>query len=56
MKQILFNLTYAVYWDEENKTAHILTPVKVYHLDYIRYELLKNGYNYKNIVIGRPDV
>ena len=56
MEQILFDLAYDIYWDEENKTVHIFTPVKVYHLDYIRCELLRHGYIYENIVIGRPDV
>jgi hypothetical protein len=56
MKQILFDLAYDIYWDEENKTAHILTPVKTYHLNLIRCELLSHGYIYENIVIGRPDV
>ena len=56
MEQILFDLKYNIYWDDVYKVAHIYSPVKVYHLDYIRYELIRNGYLFENIVIGRPDL
>ena len=56
MEQILKDLKYSIYWDDVNKEVHINTPVKVRHLDYIRYELLIHGYLFKNIIIGRPDL
>ncbi len=53
-ERILLNLKYEIYWEEDSKTVFILSPVKVKHLEDIKYQLLYNGYYYKNLIIGRP--
>jgi hypothetical protein len=52
--RILLNLKYEIYWYKDSSTALILSPVKVKHLEEIKYQLLYNGYYYKNLIIGRP--
>lgn len=54
--QILPQCRYEIEWEEETKTAYIREPIKTHHLEEIEIMLIINGYRYKNIVIGDPDV
>lgn len=56
MVQIIEMLKYNIYYDYTTDTAYINSVVKVRHLKQIREWLLEEGYKFKNIVIGRPDV
>lgn len=49
-------LKYETYYDYETKTVYIRDKVKVRDLHDIRVWLIDNGYYFKNIIIGRPDL
>lgn len=56
MEQILKHLRYHIYWDFYNEIVYVRDNVKTRHINELRYELKKAGYNYKNLIIGRPDL
>ncbi len=54
--EILPECKYKIEWEEETKTAYILDPIKVCYLEDIEIMLILNGYRYKNIKVGNPNV
>ena len=53
MDQILKRLIYTVLYDKETNTVYINDNIKVNQIKKIKEYIIKHGYKYNNLIIGR---
>ena len=53
MKMICEKLHIPIYWNEENRTIYVRANIKVRDLSWLRNYFYKNGYYFKNLIIGK---